>query len=443
MGYLDLFTQQNDGTSVVTPQIVESYTFPQEIIEFSKFYPELPMDQVAQKYYEYQSKKQHLDQGKEKTPYDKQQSAIKQKQVEVQEKEIEKAENAQKALKEVDGMMKFISPSSYVELFSGKDLNAGQEFTADILLDPTSYASFGLLPFVKKGSMKNLDAIIKAISKNKIRYSLPEAKYYRTLSDMSGGNASDAVEDIIKYGIVRSNPEGTVAGSIKENYIGPYFYEGTTFLPKQDKSSKILISSSENLDWLPIRPHQTVLQKEIGSKQFTPLYNGVPNTAPSSEFELWERGNNFITKHLWYKKDLPSKEINVDLFKYPENYNMFVHGDFGNGKGAFGQGAYINEMNTLIPGQNSVGQKNYIWFNKDKPYTLGVNSKPITRVIVGHKDNIDGLTKVRDMDIPVGQWDGSKGFVLNSEYVTQEYQDMDKLLLFEWDPVLKRFKIKL
>lgn len=149
MGYLDLFTQQNDGTRVATPQIVESYTFPQEIIEFSKFYPELPMDQVAQKYYEYQSKKQHLDQGKEKMPYDKQQSTIKQKQVEVQEKEIEKAENAQKALKEVDGMMKFISPSNYVELFSGKDLNAGQEFAVDILLDPSLYLSAGVLPFIK------------------------------------------------------------------------------------------------------------------------------------------------------------------------------------------------------------------------------------------------------------------------------------------------------
>lgn len=165
MEYLDLFTQQNDGTKVATPQIAESYSFPQEIIEFSKFYPELSIDQVAQKYYEYQSKKQHLDQGKEKTPYDKQQSAIKQKLVEVQEKEIEKAENAQKALKEVDGMMKFISPSNYVELFSGKDLNAGQEFAADILLDPTSYASFGLLPFIKKGITSNSDVLIKQLYK--------------------------------------------------------------------------------------------------------------------------------------------------------------------------------------------------------------------------------------------------------------------------------------
>lgn len=99
MGYLDLFTQQNDGTRVATPYIAESYIFPQEIIEFSKLYPELPMDQVAQKYYEYQNKKQSLDQWKDKTHYDKQQSAIKQKQTEVYEKEIEKSQNTQKALK--------------------------------------------------------------------------------------------------------------------------------------------------------------------------------------------------------------------------------------------------------------------------------------------------------------------------------------------------------
>ena len=165
MEYSDLFTQQNDNTRVNPAHLANSYTFPQEIIEFAKFYPNLPMDQVAQKYYEYQSKKQYLDQKKEKTPYDKQQSAIKQKQIEVQEKEIKTAENEQKALKEVNSMIKFISPSNYVELISGKDLNIGQEFVADILLDPTSYTSFGLLPFLKKGVVSNSDALIKQLYK--------------------------------------------------------------------------------------------------------------------------------------------------------------------------------------------------------------------------------------------------------------------------------------
>ena len=61
--------------------------------------------------------------------------------------------------------MKFISPSNYVELFSGKNLNAGQEFVVDILLDPTSYTSFGLLPFLKKGVVSNSDALIKQLYK--------------------------------------------------------------------------------------------------------------------------------------------------------------------------------------------------------------------------------------------------------------------------------------
>ena len=54
-------------------------------------------------------------------------------------------------------MIKFISPFNYVELFSGKDLNAGQELAADILLDPTSYASFGLLPFVRTFSKEGVE----------------------------------------------------------------------------------------------------------------------------------------------------------------------------------------------------------------------------------------------------------------------------------------------
>ena len=194
MGYLDLFTQQNDGTRVATPQIVDSYTFPQEIIEFSKLYPELPMDQVAQKYYEYQSKKQHLDQEKDKTPYDKQQSTIKQRQAEVQEKEIEKSQNAQKALKEADGMMKFISPSNYVELFSGKNLNAGQEFVADILLDPTSYTSFGLIPFVKHAGkrlpLKAIPLLTLPYNKinNKVYKETLQSQYHNFLKTINGDN---------------------------------------------------------------------------------------------------------------------------------------------------------------------------------------------------------------------------------------------------------------
>lgn len=279
--------------------------------------------------------------------------------------------------------------------------------------------------------------------KNNISFKIPKAQYYRVLSDLDDSKVSDAIDDLTRSGVVRTNPKGTYKeDGTRERYIGPYFYEGTPFRAALNKSSKILTSNSKNLDWLPIKPHETVLRKTNGYNQFTPLYQGVPNTAPTSEFELWERGNNFITKNFWFKKNLPNRAIQVKPFTYPERYNMAVHTDYGDHHGSFGSGAYINELNTLIPGQNFTGQNNYIWFNENKPYAMSINGKPVTRIIVGNKNSIDGLVKVRDMNIPVGQWNGSKGFVLNSELVTSKPQNMDNLLLFEWSPELNRFQLK-
>lgn len=48
----------------------------------------------------------------------------------------------------------------------------------------------------------------------------------------------------------------------------------------------------------------------------------------------------------------------------------------------------------------------------------------------------------KSSDTPIGQWNGNKGFVLNSEYVTSEPIPLNKVLIFEYDPHIKKFKWK-
>ena len=332
MGYLDLFTQQNDGTRVATPQIVDSYTLPQEIIEFSKLYPELPMDQVAQKYYEYQSKKPSLDQGKEKTPYDKEQSTIKQKQSEVQEKEIEKAENTQKALKEVDGMMKFISPSNYVELFSGKDLNAGQEFAADILLDPTSYASFGLLPFVKnigpkaqrvalphliaRQLNKNIDNTILPSEKTVRLYrgtgtngpissdggTQQAGKWFTPIKTKTGAYLEDQQAYARRKGI--NNPTYLEYVDIPESQL-EHYRAARTLDPKKvefEKHEDYLIPLDIKRNKIEI-PHFTNSQERLDLH----LGKSLPETPFNPSNTQWD-----ISKHIYYNED-PTKTSGLFL----------------------------------------------------------------------------------------------------------------------------------
>lgn len=369
--------------------------------------------------------------------------------VEAKRPEKTLAENAKENIEEVKQKWDNLPTDSKVDLaLTGAGFIPGLDVVADVADigreawkgnwgNAAIATGFALLP-VSYGAYKGGKYL-----KNNVRVNIPKADYYRVLSDFDDSKVIDAVQDLQNTGVVRTNPKGTYKqdGS-REHYIGPYFYKGIPFRSALNKSSKILTSSSNNLDWLPIKPHETILRKTLGSNQFTPLYHGIPNTAPVSEFQLWERGNNFITKNFWFKRELPAKEISIKPFTYPEYYNMVVHTDYGNHKGSFGSGSYINELNTLIPGKNFTGQQNYLWFNENKPYAMSVNGNPVTRVIVGNKNNIDGLTRVRDMNVPVGQWDGSKGFVLNSELVTDKPQNMDNLLLFEWNPKLHRFQLK-
>lgn len=126
-------------------------------------------------------------------------------------------------------------------------------------------------------------------------------------------------------------------------------------------------------------------------------------------------------------------------FKEVESPEIMIHADKGNGVGAYTRhGAYTKDE-TLNPGKaKKPGQRDFIWFNQSNPYALSVHNEPMERVFIGEADNIPGLTRVKDMNEPVGQYPGkgvkARSFVLNSEHVTPEPVSLSNLVQYNLDP---------
>lgn len=368
---------------------------------------------------------------------DKRRGEIQQWKEEEQKKKQEQAET-------IEGVIKMTLPSTYIgPLFN----NNGKSYTDNLLSgegtgDWESNLAIDLItPFAANKAIN----IARKIP-YRLRVPISSSKYYRVLSDLSQDKASEALNDIVTTGMVRANPRGTLAGSKRERYIGPYFTRGKLYNPKAEKDAKVIIVSkgSPDLDWLPIKPHQSELIIDPSNLQFTPLINGVPNQTPSKYFDFYKRGDNFVTKHLWKKVNIKNSAPEPKLFTYPENSGVLVHMDYGDYKGAFSNnGAFIQD-GFLYPGHaKNVNQQPYTWLNLNKPYSLSNNGNEFTRAIVVNRDNVPGLIRVRDSSTPIGQWGGNSGFVLKSEYVTSQPINMKKALIFEYNPQIKRFKLRL
>jgi hypothetical protein len=108
--------------------------------------------------------------------------------------------------------------------------------------------------------------------------------------------------------------------------------------------------------------------------------------------------------------------------------NLFYHLDYGDHFSAFdhSSGAYIKD-GVLYPGTAKDNQQSYIWWNEGKPYSMGVNGKPYTRLITAPRG--DKFLQVRSLSTPIGQWNGKSGFVTKREYVTKEIP-MDGLKVY-------------
>lgn len=126
-------------------------------------------------------------------------------------------------------------------------------------------------------------------------------------------------------------------------------------------------------------------------------------------------------------------------FKEVKSPDVMIHVDRGDSRGAYTKhGSYI-EDEQLKPGKaKKSGQRDFTWFNQSEPYTLSMHGEPMERVFIGRHEDISGLTKVRDMYEPVGQWPGkgvkTKSFVKKSEHVTPEPISLNKLIQYNLDP---------
>ncbi|MBO7255541.1 MAG: hypothetical protein J6U79_04100 [Paludibacteraceae bacterium] len=92
------------------------------------------------------------------------------KQVELKEKQQKEAEQKVKALEGVNNLLDFTSPAKHYEQYTGKDLNGTTEFVFDVLADPTTYATFGGLPLIKKLGRKHLSELTEKSSKQMLEH---------------------------------------------------------------------------------------------------------------------------------------------------------------------------------------------------------------------------------------------------------------------------------
>ena len=140
------------------------------------------------------------------------------------------------------------------------------------------------------------------------------------------------------------------------------------------------------------------------------------------KFKLWralriDKNSDHIVRALINKKQFK------DFSTFGKDSNKYIHIDLGNKSSLFsgkGKGAYIKD-NKLYPGESRLfDQESYVWWNKNKPYSdIGFNTDNHTTTIID-PDIAEDLLQVRQSKKPIGQWDGNKGFVLNSEYVTNK-----------------------
>lgn len=116
-----------------------------------------------------------------------------------------------------------------------------------------------------------------------------------------------------------------------------------------------------------------------------------------------------------------------------DNTSLLYHLDRGDGIGAFSnQGAYV-ENGFLMPGTpKDASATPYSWWNKGKPYATYVEETPMTRLMIASEDT-PGMLHVRSQNYRIGQWNGQRGFVLNSEYVNPKGVDVSGST-FNWEP---------
>lgn len=155
-------------------------------------------------------------------------------------------------------------------------------------------------------------------------------------------------------------------------------------------------------------------------KEAKPMFNKAARAIENYRYPLGrpQIPENFLT----IKPQVRTKVGDVEI----DNPNLLYHLDRGNRAGAFSnQGAYV-EDGFLFPGTpKDASATSYSWWNKGKPFALGVNRQPMTRLMTATEDT-PGMIHIKSQDYPIGQWNGKRGFVRNTEYVNPEGVDVSR-----------------
>lgn len=286
-----------------------------------------------------------------------------------------------------------------------------------------------------------------------------------------------SVRDIIPYGFNRGveyligKPLNFVLNSFAEspvtNNAGMYSYSpGMQYLSDSGASKKAVADVSNNvLSWTTpsgIAGHifpgfiEGVRDSEWGNAAINALdlyatpkmysgktYRGIANGV---DYVRGKMGNSaaatrYIGRNMLYdpmegtmlgitiEPTVRTKVGDVEI----NDPNLMYHLDMGDNIGTFNeQGAYIKN-GQLIPGISNVpNQENYSWWNLGKPYATSINGNRFTRLVTTHKSD-PNLLHVRSQNYPIGQWNGKKGLVTNSEYVSNNPIDVSNSI-YHWDP---------
>ncbi len=406
---------KSDNTSVARPQIIKPIKY--KLKPGEQFFTDRRTGKIAimkSRNEQVSSDNRSLYQKKED---DKRAKLIKQK--------YEEDKNYEQGLTNLEAMGKVISPSTYMgPLFRDND----KSYLENMMSGEGTGDTQGniALDLVTSGIIFN-NPLTKLISNGKVVINPIRKQFFNRIVEIT--KDFNPIQDAIETGIIRATP--------KSVHEFPFFsygrYSNSSFNIKSGNKVVIQGMQSKEIPFVSVNDFNDRIYARLArtpGESATPLYNGTPNTAPANAFWYYQRGKGLIGKHFWFKHNFNTSSISTPKpFQLQTNPHILVHLDYGD-KG-FNSGAYIKSKK-MYPGKTKAeGQRDYIWFNQGKPYSAGISEKPFTRAFIIDKENVPSLIKVKDSSIPIGQWDGKKGFVLNSEYVSPGPININDGLLFE------------
>lgn len=161
-----------------------------------------------EKFLQQSSKKRPvISQGREMTEEEKRAS---QQKLELYDGQLQKEEAARKKAAEVVlKVLDYSSPSYWANQY-GADLNEAESFLFDIVADPTTYLSMGILPVVKQAGKKVTKEVVKKAAKKAAKEAIENA-VEEGIENIVSARAQREVGDIWE-----SNDERTIDGATME-----------------------------------------------------------------------------------------------------------------------------------------------------------------------------------------------------------------------------------